>query len=328
MSQKQRLRRHCFTWNNYPNVENASLKDHTYYRVMEKSGILKEIYLDGPFIFRINESPKNIVKYICWSKEIAPETGTPHLQGYLELKEGKTGAYLRKNCFPAHFIACAGDADANIKYCKGEVDKKGDQLNPTFEEYGEVAKKRQGKRNDILAVRELVKNGGNMKDVVNSTDSFQAVRMAEVILRYNERKRNFKPRVYWYHGESGNGKTFKAKQTALFEGFVEDDIWYSDKGLRWWQDYDAHKVVIIDDFRKDFCKYHELLRILDETPYRVECKGNSRQFLAELIIITCPFPPEEVYDTREDLYQLQRRIQKVEKINHYSVTQKPLEPAS
>ena len=93
--------------------------------------------------------------------------------------------------------------------------------------------------------------------------------------------------------------------------FGDERVWESGRNLKWWEGYDAHPNVLIDDFRKDFCTFHELLRILDRYPYRIEVKGTSRQLLAKRIIITCPYHPEIIYDTREDIGQLLRRITKI-----------------
>ena len=82
---------------------------------------------------------------------------------------------------------------------------------------------------------------------------------------------------------------------------------------KWWEGYDGQEVVIINDYRKDFCKFHELLNLLDRYPYRVECKGGSRQFTSKTIVITTPLSPEETWENRtsEDLGQLLRRIDNI-----------------
>jgi len=90
--------------------------------------------------------------------------------------------------------------------------------------------------------------------------------------------------------------------------------WISGKNLKWWEGYDKHEDVIFDDFRNDFCTFHELLRILDRYPYKIECKGGSRELLAKRIFITCPFSPHDAYPSScEDIQQLIRRITKIEK---------------
>ena len=81
---------------------------------------------------------------------------------------------------------------------------------------------------------------------------------------------------------------------------------------KWFEGYDGHKKVLIDDMRKDFMKFHELLRLLDRYPMRVEQKGTSRQFVANHIIITSAYNPAMLFETREDIHQLLRRIDNIE----------------
>lgn len=173
----------------------------------------------------------------------------------------------------------------------------------------------QGKRKDIDAVRDVLQSGGGMRELAHVASSYQALKSGELMLKYFEVARDFKPEIYWFHGSTGSGKTRRA--FAMFEQKREnpsDEAWISGRNLKWFEGYDAHKFVIFDDFRKDFCTFHELLRILDRYPYRVETKGGSRQFLARTIVITCPWKPEVLFNTRsdEDIGQLMRRVDHVE----------------
>lgn len=81
--------------------------------------------------------------------------------------------------------------------------------------------------------------------------------------------------------------------------------------MKWWEGYWGQSAALIDDFRADFCTYHELLRILDVYPLRLEVKGSSVPSRLTKIYITSPFHPEDVYKTREDIGQLLRRITEI-----------------
>jgi len=233
-------------------------------------------------------------RYVCWGEEVCPETGKTHHQGYVEFASNKRMGALKLLHRSAHWEKRIGNAEQAIKYC--EKDGK-------FTEIGERPNPKPGRRSDIEEVRELVRQGKGMHDIIDVCDSFQAIRVAEKLLTYKEVKRTWMPEVYWYWGETGTGKSKKAADEAGTEA------WWSGRDLKWWQGYDAHKHVVIDDFRGDFCTFHELLRILDRYPYTIECKGGSRQLLATHIWITCPYHPSEVYNrTPEEISQLLRRI--------------------
>lgn len=248
--------------------------------------------------------------------------GTPHYQGYLRFRSQRTiGSVIKKlrvmdgkliakkenetnNVGNDVQIARAGD-ETNRRYCsKGEETehwREGRSLNPQIIiDHGTPSA--PGTRNDLHSIRDMIMEGATMNDVVQNTTSYQGLKAAAIYLTYCETKRNVMPTVVWLWGRTGTGKTLAARQWL-------PDAWMSGKSLRWWQGYDGQKDVIIDDFRGDFCTFHELLRILDRNPYTVEVKGGSRQLKAERIVITSPYPPQLAYrKCGENIGQLMRRI--------------------
>ena len=112
--------------------------------------------------------------------------------------------------------------------------------------------------------------------------------------------------VNWYYGPSGTGKSSVARDLAAH------DI-YSPPSGKFWEGYDGHTFVLLDDMRCDFCKFHQLLKLLDIYPLRVEVKGGSRQLWATTIWVTSPYNPEGMWagKTQEDIYQLERRCHNI-----------------
>lgn len=223
------------------------------------------------------------------------EKETPHLQGYVYFKEAKTFTRVKKFLPRAHIEISRGTPEDNRRYCS----KDGN----IFIESGKLPK--PGERTDIQKVVSDLKEGANMRAIVEKARNLQCVKMAEVWLKYHEEPRTWKPEIRWYHGSTGAGKTKAARE------WLSDDIYTALDSIKWWEGYDAHENVLIDDFRKDFCKFHQLLKLLDRYEYKVETKGGSRQFVAKKIAITSPYPPSEIYNVREDVQQLLRRIDDV-----------------
>lgn len=233
--------------------------------------------------------------YIILGHEIS-KTGTHHIQGYIELKRKTSFNIIIKKIMPkrAHVEIRRGTAKQASDYCK-----KGGQ----FIEYGKIS--RPGTRNDILLVREILKNSGKMSEVTNKVNSYQACRHAELILKYNEKERDFKSIVFWFYGDTGMGKTRTAKVLADYLG----DTYICDSDMKWFCGYDAHDTLIIDDFRGYNCKFNKLLKLLDRSQYRLQTKGGSRQLLSKYIFITCPCEPRLAFiNMYENLSQLYRRI--------------------
>lgn len=275
MSNNDRFRNYCFTINNYTKEDNLCLE-------------------------------KLKCKYIIYGNEVG-ESGTPHLQGFIIWNDAKSfKATLALFPKSAHLEVCKGTPYDNFVYCS-----KGDD----FVERGTRPNK-QGARKDMLDIKKMVAQNVSMRAMLDKDIicNYQHLCYAEKLSKYYEKVRTEPPEVIWYYGPTGSGKTRKAFENALRD-FGQDQIYFAMDTGQWFDGYDQHRCVIIDDMRKDFMKFHLLLKLLDRYPYRVQTKGSTRQFVAERVVITAPYHPSHMYDTREDIEQLLRRITHIEEIN-------------
>lgn len=236
--------------------------------------------------------------YLIIGKEVG-ENGTPHLQGYCRKNTQVRFKALVKLMPRAHIECARGDADDNIKYCS----KDGD-----FEEIGERPKG-QGKRTDLDLVKETIKKTGKIRDVVDIATNLQQIKIAEMIIKYIEPKRDWKPNVIWIYGKSGTGKSRRAYE-MLPEAFRK-----SNSTRQWWDGYDAHSDVIIDDVKFEDQKYYlSLLELLDRYECRIQVKGGTRQFLAKQIVLTSLWSPADLFSIYEGAVELIRRIDQIIKL--------------
>ncbi|AJM89740.1 replication associated protein [Mosquito circovirus] len=237
-------------------------------------------------------------RYIVIGREVG-ETGTPHLQGYGELKKRKKFAAL-KNLFPrVHWEQRRASRDAAANYCKKEG---------RFEERGSLPKNASEKSSKEAITR--VKSGQTMRAILDDPPNLSGIRMCQIWLSYNEPKRNFKSEVFWYYGASGTGKTKLASEQA-----GPDAYWHD--GTKWFDGYDAHEHVLLDDYRGGNMKFNFLLKFLDRYPLRLEVKGGYRQLLAKKIWVTSIKHPKEIYsfsEMDEPTEQLLRRITTIKKM--------------
>jgi len=237
-----------------------------------------------------------LIRDIIIGEEVCPTTGKIHWQVAVQFKavRGKNISAARKWAAPRHIEAMEKPWAASVAYCskdnkvllKVEADRK---------------EQKPGKRTDIETVKEMVKAGASYQEIYDTTTSWQALRMAQVGLTFYGRKRSWKPHVSWFWGKSGTGKTRSAAELL-------PDAWMSHGDLQWWDGYEGHEDVILDDFRPDDIRLNKLLRILDRYPMRVMVKGGSRELLAKRIIITSILSPHDCYWRGEDPQQLLRRI--------------------
>jgi len=120
--------------------------------------------------------------------------------------------------------------------------------------------------------------------------------------------RREKPKVYWFYGPTGTGKSYTAIREMSPPG---EKPYIHHCNSKWFNSYEQQHVAIFDDLRADAFKFSELLRLLDEYEHMVETKGGMIHFNSPIVVITCPFHPSQVYKDREDMEQLIRRIDEI-----------------
>lgn len=254
---------------------------------------------------------KNLECNVMTCSEEVGNSGTPHLQFSVTFKRTYSLAALKKLHPRVHweFQDCVQDNN----YCR----KRDSTLIIDRDE-----RKKKGARTDIAEIKEVVKDTLSMAAVVDVATSVQSVRMAELWLKYNEPKRPLDSliQVHWRYGKTGLGKTRPIWDTYGVNGV------YPPTSYKWWEGYDGHRVVLIDELRGDWCTFGQLLRLLDRYPYTVETKGGSRQIQATTWFITSSRHPSQLYsaitfDADERVDQLLRRLTT---ITHIGVDRDPL----
>lgn len=246
---------------------------------------------------------QNECSYGMFQCEIAPTTNTPHLQVFLQLKTKKRLSFIRGFFPTCHAEIARGTCEENRAYCS-----KPGGTNPYEHGVPTTAGRSPSLDEAIVAIKEK-----RSFSAVAEEYSEIWVRHHRGLLELASRlspRRDFIPEVYWFYGATGTGKSREAAVRA-------PDAYYKMGGNKWWDGYDCHEAVIIDDYRRDLCTFSELLRMLDRYPYRIETKGGSAEFVARRIFITSPKNPQDTWEgrTEEDLAQLMRRITTV---THFS----------
>lgn len=228
------------------------------------------------------------IKYICYENEICPKTGTFHYQGYLELTKPMRFAALIKQitnetCF-IRFFKRKGTQQQAIDYCKKDAiaGKEG----CVFEEYGERAQ--QGERTDLNIIYDALDNGENFKELWKEhQDIFTKHHKAfEKYASLVEPTRNWQTELEIHYGKAGTGKSKKAHE----ENPDAYDLLIPNSETIWFDGYNNHEVVIIDDFYGNM-PISMLLKLADRYGYKVPIKGGSVNFCPKKIIITSNLHP-------------------------------------
>lgn len=238
-------------------------------------------------------------QYVVYGREVAPTTGHKHLQGFVYFKQPKSLKQLKEMHPTAHFEMTRGTSEQAIAYCKKERE---------VVERGEPPC--QGKRSDIEAAVEMVKEGKSIKEigevlpvqVVKFHKGLQALAATLVPTR------DWAPEVKWFYGSTGTGKTRTAYEEA------GPAAYFKPMDTPFWEGYTGQENVILDDLRPGSFSFDQLLRVLDRYPLTVNIKGSSCSFAAKRIWITAPLCPRELFinhktgEVFEHIEQLERRI--------------------
>lgn len=227
-------------------------------------------------------------------REICGETKRKHLQIFITFRRNYSFKSLQKITKTAKLLL-AKDLDWN--YELKDMDYILDD------------RRKQGSRTDLKVLYQDLLEGANMRQITNNKLywSLKNWRTAEKWLTYNESKRPIAPiKVIVLWGETGVGKT-----KNVYDRYDTRTEVFSPVSYKWWDGYDGHKTILLDEFRSDWCSFHHLLRLIDIYPLKVEVKGGSREAQWDTIFITSNRPPHEWYHTTEDTQQLLRRITEV-----------------
>lgn len=279
-----RLRNCCFTINNpkekyNPDEDGEDDRCHTFFRMLCK---------------------EDFVSYVAIGQEVGLG-GTPHWQGYVEFKSPQLFKFIHEMLLLGHLERRRGTAQQASDYCC----KDGICMC-----WGDISN--QGKRNDLDLIRECVSDGDGLKNMIHGgiVKNYQGLKLAEKLLEiYECASTKPKPKVFWYYGKSGSGKSYDARAEA--EALCEEGElpYYVNSSQKWFPGYDKHKYIIVNDVRDDWKSFSDLLNFLDEYPYNVEIKGGSRSLLATHIWLTSAEPPWKMFQfSVENMEQLTSRI--------------------
>jgi len=272
-----KVRNYCFTFNNYTS------EDEEVVRTWEG------------------------VKYLVAGREIAPSTGTPHLQGFVVFVNARSLAALKKIDGRIHWEAAVA-FDKAIEYCKKEGS------------YFEVGTPPMPAAAKGVAGGELEKV--RWKRIIEAAEADD-----QAWLRENE------PRVYaegertissirkrcraeavdrevldnvWIWGPTGTGKSRKAREE-------NPGAYVKDPNSKWWDGYEGQDTVIIDDFDKyQVSMGGQFKRWFDHYPFECEKKGCTAYMIRpKKMVVTSNYPIEGIWTEEETLEPMKRRFKVV-----------------
>jgi len=273
-----KFRNWIFVWNNYP----------ADYR----------LHLDG-----VN------CRYLIAGEELAPTTGTPHLQGFVVFTNAIRQRTVRERFPGCHVLVARASVAQNEQYCRKT---RPDDLvaNEVVYERGDKpmssAEKGAMEQARYQNAWDFAKTGD-----IESIDADIRVRLYSSIRRI---EKDYMPDVarldapcgIWIYGISGAGKS-----RAVLDAFPN---LYPKPRNNWWDGYQREDVVLLDDVDKfDVALGGKLKHWADCYPFIGENKGGSLKIRPKKFFVTSQYTIEEIWSDQETREALNRRFTCLEK---------------
>jgi len=230
------------------------------------------------------------MKYMVYGKEVAPTTGTRHLQGFTVFHKKVVLSTAIKLLPPGcHVTRCTGTAVQNMEYCK----KDGD-----FVEQGSPPGVPGKNKRDWSSIREAAKKG-RYEEI---PDDVMFMMEPKVMAAREYDLSDTETQHLWYYGAAGTGKSRKARE--------DNPEAYIKMCNKWWDGYRGEEVVIIEDFglKHDVLNHH--LKIwADRYYFPAEIKGGTVKIRPKQIIVTSNYHPSDIWSDYEgELKPILRRF--------------------
>ncbi len=227
--------------------------------------------------------------FLCYQKEVCPDTKKEHYQGYCELKTRRAMKKL-KEIFAGdpHVEAAKGTAEENIAYCS----KLESAFPDTFVSFGAAIKSIQGERNDIKYFHTMVLQGIPIDDIVLQYPAAVRLYKSLVVIQHAQFRtlsralRDVKVSYYW--GLPGTGKSrsvYEQCKDTCFRPTISSAKHF------WFDSYAGEVVLWLDDFDRGDVITSELLHVLDRYPLPIQTKGGTSFALWTRVYITANIPP-------------------------------------
>lgn len=246
------------------------------------------------------------VEYLIFGKEVG-ESGTPHYQGFLILKNKQRMSYVKKLLTRAHLERRRGTPQQAIDYCK----KDGD-----YAEIGQYSQYDPGSREKSrwTSVYEQVKSGDSLAKIIETSPNL--IPYVNSLSRV-QRELKVKPAfdgeravaILW--GPPKTGKT-----SRFFQKYGRENCYVvnlDDKNP--FDDYDYEENIIVEDLKPMHHSVDLIKRLITTDLLVVPSRYNNKPCSWRRVLITSNFNSDSWWIQDPDREKVMSRIDHVEYID-------------
>lgn len=243
---------------------------------------------------------KNL-SYWCMCDEIGVETSTLHTHLFLYRDTPITFDTL-KNKFPsAHIDYCRGTCQDNRDYIRKEGKYKGTlkeetNLRDTFEEFGVCPQEKQGARNDLSELYQMIKDGCSDYEILENNPNYMkrldSIDRARQIVRFDEFRKKTRSELYveYRYGKSGTGKT-----RSIYDMYGFENVYRITDLKHPFDSYSGQDVIVFEEFYSSQWRLSEMLYYLDIYPVDLPSRYNNKVACFTKVFINSNVPLDSQY---------------------------------
>lgn len=262
---------------------------------------------------------KNIL-YWCMCDEVGKENGLKHTHLYIQFPCVQRLSGIQKYTKTEHIDIAKGTAQQNRDYIRKEGKYKDSEKNETnladtFEEFGDMPIERQGKRNDIDDLYDLIKSGSSDFEILEQTPQYllqiEKIEKARQVILFNQFRKVWRNLdVTYIYGKTKTGKT-----RGVMEKYGYENVFRVTDYSHPFDSYQGQDVIVFEEFRSSL-KIEQMLNYLDGYPLELPSRYANKIACYTKVYIITNIPLEEQYnklfkDHNETWKAFKRRIKSV-----------------
>lgn len=236
--------------------------------------------------------------YWCMSDEVGKKA-TYHTHIYIAAENAIRFSTIKRKFDGAHFEMARGTSAENRDYCfklgKWQQHRKAEtNLTDTHEEYGVMPVERQGARNDLADLYDMIKQGMSNFEILEACPDYMLtldkIEKVRQTLKENEYKDVFRilETVYIY------GKTETGKTRGVMEGHGYSNVYRVTDYDHPFDSYKNQDAIMFEEFNSSL-KIHDMLKYLDGYPVELPCRYANKQACFTKVYFTSNIPLEHQY---------------------------------
>lgn len=229
--------------------------------------------------------------YWCMSDEKGLQEETYHTHIYICCKNGVRFSTLKKKFDGAHFEMAKGTSQENREYVLktgkwANTSKEETRVDGTQEEFGECPLERQGQRNDIVDLYDMIKEGKSDYEILEENPQYllqiekvEKVRQTVIQEKFKNTFRTLEVSYIW--GTTGAGKT-----RSVMEKYGYENVFRVTDYQHPFDNYKGQDVLVFEEFRSS-ARVADMLNYLDGYPLELPCRyANKYACYTKVYIIT------------------------------------------